>query len=337
VPAILNVAIIGPGWVAGAYMDVFRKRGDIHVAHVVGRTVESAQQFANRYGLNCACHGSYEPVMKDPAVDIVGIFTPHHRHAEEIVAAAQAGKHMIIEKPVVLTLEELRSVRAAVKRAGVKTIVGFVLRWNPLLNLIRRNIDEGHLGRIIFAQADYLHGLVGKPYTKPWHFRRDIGGSSLLLAGCHAVDALRYLVGQPVAEVQAYSTSRTAEFEYPPTEILLMKFSDGTLGKTASCLECRMPYVFDVQAYGTEGTFRNNQFYANILQGQTHFTTVPTILPDSGDVSHHPFEGEVADFITAINSGSRAMPDLEDAAQTMEICFAADQSVREGGPVKLPL
>lgn len=334
---IWNVAVIGPGWVAGAYMDAFKKRDDIRVTHVVGRTVESAKAFAATYGLTCPCHDNHGPVMNDDSVDIVGVFTPHHLHTEEILAAAKARKHMIIEKPVVLNLDDLRAVRAAVKEAGVKTIVGFVLRWNPLIEMIRRNIDDGHLGKIIFAQADYLHGLIDKPYTKPWHYRRDIGGSSLLLAGCHAVDAVRYLVGRPVVEVQAYNTSQARQFEYPGTEILLMKFDDGSLGKTASCLECKGPYVFDVQVYGTDGTFRNNQFYGNIMQGQSHFATVPTILPDSGDVSHHPFDGEVAEFIDALNTGRRPMPDLEDAAETMEICFAAELSARESRPVKLPL
>jgi UDP-N-acetyl-2-amino-2-deoxyglucuronate dehydrogenase len=334
---IWNVAIVGPGWVAGAYVESFRRRGDVRVTHVVGRTSDKAVAFVEHHGLDSRAHDSLEEALGDEHVDIVGIFTPHDVHAGQVLAAARAGKHMIIEKPVCLTPDELRAVRAAVRQAGVKTIVGFVLRWNPLIALIRRNIDDGHLGRLIFAEADYLHGLIDKPYKKEWYFRRDTGGSSLLLAGCHAVDAVRFLVGRPVVEVQAYSTSRHDEFDYPPTEMLLMKFDDGTLGKTTSCLECKMPYVFNVGVYGTQGTFRNNQFYGDILPGQTNFASIPTVLPDSGDVSHHPFDGEVAEFIDALNTGRRPMPDLEDAAETMEICFAAELSATEGRPVKLPL
>lgn len=333
---IWNVSIVGPGWVATAYMDAFRRRDDIRVTHVVGRTREKAAAFANQYGLDCGVHDRIEDALGND-VDIVGVFTPHDVHVGQITAAAAAGKHMIVEKPLCMNVDELRQIRTAVRAAGVQTIVGFVLRWNPLIGLIRRNISEGHLGRIIFAQCDYLHGLIGKPYTKPWHYRRDIGGSSLLLAGCHAVDAVRFLVGRPVVEVQAYNTSRHDEFEYPPTEILLMKFDDGTVGKTASCLECTMPYVFDAQVYGTEGTFRGNQFYGRIFEGQTHFASIPTILPDSGDVSHHPFDGEVAEFMEALNTGRRPMPDVEDAAETMEICFAAQMSAGEHRPIKLPL
>jgi len=334
---IWNVAIVGPGWVAGAYMEAFRKRDDIRVTRIVGRQRESAAAFARRYDLTCGVYENLAQALDEGNVDIVGVFTPHHFHAKTILTAAKAGKHMIIEKPVALDVEELRTVRAAVKQAGVKTIVGFVLRWNPLLTLIRRNIEAGHLGQIIFAEADYLHGLIGKPYTKPWHLRRASAGTTLLLAGCHAIDAVRFLVGRPVVEVQGYETTRTRELDYPSTGLVMLKFDDGSLGKVTSCIECKMPYVFNVGVYGTEGTFRNNQFYSDILKGQTHFATVPTIMPDSADVSHHPFDGEVAELIDALNSGRRPMPDLEDAAETMEICFAGEMSAQEGRAIRLPL
>jgi len=329
--------MVGSGWVAGAYRESFRKRDDIRVAYVVGRTREHASAFAEKHGLDCPCTARLDDALADPSVDIVGIYTPHNFHAPIAIAAAKAGKHMIIEKPVCLYPEELKAMRAAVHEAGVKTIVGFVLRWNPLLNIIHRNITEGRLGRIIFAETDYLHGIVGEPYTKPWHTTRETGGTSFLLGGCHAIDAIRYLVGRPVVEVSAYSTSRTDGLEYPSTELALLKFDDGSIGKVGCCLEAKMPYVFNVEVYGTAGSFRNNQFAGDLYEGQTGFATIPTILPDSGDVSHHPFDGEVAELIDALNTGRRPMPDIEDAAETMEICFAAEISAKEGKPVRLPL
>lgn len=98
-----------------------------------------------------------------------------------------------------------------------------------------------------------------------------------------------------------------------------------------------MPYVFNVEVYGTGGSFRNNQLAGDMLPGQTGFATIPTILPDSGDVSHHPFDGEVAELIDALNSGRRPMPDLEDAAETTEICLAAEMSAQRNRAVRLPL
>jgi predicted dehydrogenase len=98
-----------------------------------------------------------------------------------------------------------------------------------------------------------------------------------------------------------------------------------------------MPYVFNVEVFGTKGTFRNNQLAGDLLAGQTGFATVPTVLPDSADVSHHPFEGEVDHFLDCLRRNRRPLPDLEDAAETTEICLAAEQSARTGRPVRLPL
>ena len=334
---VRNVAIVGPGWVAGAYLTAFRKRDDVRVTHVVGRKLARAKSFVEQHNLDCRAHDDLHEALADKSVDIVAVLTPNNLHAEQTIAAAKAGKHVIIEKPVCLTLPELKAMRAAVRAAKVKTIVGYVLHWNPLLQIIRRHIAEGHLGKIIYAETDYLHGIVGKGYTKPWHTKLATAGTSLLLGGCHAVDAIRFLVGRPVVEVSAYNTGRTKELDYPGTEIALLKFDDGSIGKVGSCLECNMPYVFNVEVFGTKGSFRNNQLAGDMLKGQTGFATIPTILPDSADVSHHPFDGEVEHFIDCLNRNRRPVPDLEDAAETTEVCLAAALSAQRGRPVGLPL
>lgn len=332
-----NVAIVGPGWVAGAYLEVFRQRDDVHVTHVVDATEAGARAFVEAHNLDAAVHDRIEAALADKALDIVGVYTPHHLHASLAIAAAKAGKHLIVEKPLCLSLEELKAMRQAVRSAGVKSITGFVLRWNPLLEIIRRNVAGGTLGDIIFAEVDYLHSIVGKPYTKPWHCTRKTGGTSMLMGGCHAVDAIRFIVDQPVLEVSGVSTTRTQALDYPSTEIALLKFAGGSVGKVSVCLECVMPYVFNVEVFGTRGSFRNNRFAGDLFQGQTGFASIPTITPDSSDVSHHPFAGEVDHFIRCLSEDRRPLPDIEDAAETIEICLATEMSAREGRPIKLPL
>lgn len=332
-----NVAIVGPGWVAGAYLDVFSKRDDVRVTRVVSSTGAGAKAFVEARNLDAAVHDSMQPVLADASVDIVGIFTPHHLHAPQAIAAAKAGKHLILEKPICLSLEELKSLREAARSTGIKSITGFVLRWNPLLEMIRRNIVAGTIGDIIFAEVDYLHSIVGKPYTKPWHLSRKTGGTSMLMGGCHAVDAIRFLVGKPVIEVSGVQATRTRELEYPSTEIALLKFADGSVGKVSVCLECVMPYVFNVEVFGTKGTFRNDQFAGDLFKGQTRFASVPTITPDSSDVTHHPFAGEVDHFIRCLCDDVRPLPDIDDAAETIQICLATEMSAQQGRPIKLPI
>lgn len=334
---VWNVAMVGPGWVAGAYLEVFRKRDDVRVSHVVDATKAGGQAFVEAHNLDAAVRDRLDPVLADKTVDIVGVYTPHHLHAPLAIAAAKAGKHLIVEKPLCLNLEDLRAMRAAAKSTGIKSITGFVLRWNPLLEIIRRHIVDGHIGDIIFAEVDYLHSIVGKPYTKAWHLSRATGGTSMLMGGCHAVDAIRFLVGKPVVEVSGVQTTRTKELEYPSTEIALLKFADGSAGKVSVCLECVMPYVFNVEVFGTRGSFRNNQFAGDLFKGQTGFASFPTIMPDSSDVNHHPFAGEVDHFLRCLHEDRRPLPDIEDAAETIEICLATEMSAQQHRPIKLPL
>jgi len=97
-----------------------------------------------------------------------------------------------------------------------------------------------------------------------------------------------------------------------------------------------MPYRFNIGVYGTEGSVRNNQVFApKLFPGQNDFMKIPCVLPDSGDVTHHPFQGEASHFLDCILEDQRPFPDLEDAAQTQAVCFAADLSAESGKPVRV--
>ena len=123
-----------------------------------------------------------------------------------------------------------------------------------------------------------------------------------------------------------------------PTTVLICKFKDGTVGKTASILDCKMPYQFNVDVIGTKGTIRDNRLWSEtMLPGQNDWSTIPTILPSSGDVTHHPFNGQIEAFAAGILDGASVLPDLDDAVKTHELIFAAERSAATGRPVKLPL
>jgi predicted dehydrogenase len=99
-----------------------------------------------------------------------------------------------------------------------------------------------------------------------------------------------------------------------------------------------MPYQFNIDVVGTKGTIRDNRVWSETLfPGQTGWSTVPTILPDSGDVAHHPFNGQIEAFAAAILDGKPVLPDINDAIKTHELIFAADRSAETGKTVKLPL
>lgn len=334
-----GVAIQGAGWVAEEHIRAYQRNPHTFIAAIGSRTLEGAQAKADNWGLSCPVYDDLEKMLANPEVDIVSICTPNDRHADETVLVAQAGKHILIEKPPAISLDGLRAMRSAVSKAGVKTLVGFVLRWNPLLCLARKLVEDGTLGHIVLAQIDYWHHISGDdaPPLYRWLVLKEKAGSIFLAGGSHAVDAARWLVGSEVEEVYAYSTAPKGDYDYPPTTVALLRFASGTIAKISTCVEAYTPYVFNVDLLGDKGSLRDNRLYSSNLVGQRDWATIPTIVPGSGDVSHHPFQGEIDHFVDCIVNDVESPLNLEDGAKTTEVCLAADISAAEGRPVSLPL
>jgi predicted dehydrogenase len=333
----IGAGVVGTGWVSGEHLRWYRADPRFRVAAICGRTVEKARQKADELGLeDVRCYDDYAKMLADPEVQAVSICTPPHLHPEQTIRAAEAGKHILIEKAVANDPASLGKMLRAVQSAGVRTVVSFVLRWNPQFILIRRMLDSGATGRIFYAEVDYWHN-IGPQYPQyRWNVKKDVAGSSFLSAGCHAVDAIRFFTGDEVAEVSAYCTQVNPDYEYPPTVVGVLKFRGGAVGKVSSVLEGRFPYLFNIDLLGERGSIRDNRIWApEFFAGSTGWVEVPTVRPDSGDVTHHPFQGEIAHFGDCILSGTESFVNLADAAKTHAVCYALDRSAAGHRPVKL--
>ena len=333
-----GIAVHGAGWVAGEYIKAFARNPHCRVRVVNSRREASARARLAEAGVEADVATDYEGVLRRPDVDVVAVCTPSDRHPDDTVAAAAAGKHLVIEKPVALDLPNLRRMRAAVRRAGVRSVVGFVLRWNPLLATVKALIDDGVLGRIFLAETGYFHDIGPWYRGYAWATTRAAGGSTMLFSGCHAVDALRWLAGE-VTEVSAYETrGHNRDYEYAPSVVASLKLAGGGVGVVAASFEVPMPYTFPVQLHGTEGAFRDGRLYSTArFPGPTDGIRIPSVGPDSGDVTHHPFQGEVDRFVACVRDGRESHCNLDDAVKTHEVCLAIDRSAAGGQPVRLPL
>src|SRR5207247_9882720 len=140
---------------------------------------------------------NFDALLARPDVDIVSITTPPDSHADLTLRAARAGKQLCIEKPLALDWKSCLDMQKAVRQCGVKTVVSFCLHWNPSLNNTQSMIDQGAIGRPYYVDVDYWHGLKSWYPQYPWSVKKPQGGSSLLSAGCHAVDAVRWFAGGP--------------------------------------------------------------------------------------------------------------------------------------------
>ena len=335
----LGVAIHGVGDVAFAHAASWIRNPQAEIVSVSSRSRQSAPRLVDKFGLECSVHDTYDQVLADDRVDVVNLSGPSQVHTEQAVAAANAGKHVLVEKAMALTMDENRAIRDAIAAAGVKSIVSFVLRWNPLLETLRSLLAQNAIGQMLYVEVDYWHGLG--PWYTGWGWAHTVktGGSANLLAGCHAIDALRWLSGREAVEVSAMSNNKKGLYEYDANVVAIMKLDDGSIAKSSTLLDAEIPYSFNIDLVGTEGALRDNRIWSKkILPGQKGWTAVPTILPDSGDVQHHPFDAQIDHFVECILEDRESHCNVADAYRTHELCMAIDRSLAEGGRVvRLPL
>jgi predicted dehydrogenase len=336
----MGVGIIGTGWVSDEYIRSFEMNPHTRVIAICSREKGKAQAKAEQHGLkNCAAVTRPEELVKLPGLDIVCINTPNFLHADQAVLAAEHRKHIVIEKPIAINWQDMKRMKDAVDKAGVTTIVGFVLRWNPLFMTVKKMLADGVLGKVNYAEVDYLHAITKDYKCYPWSVKKETGGSILQVGGCHAVDGLRWFMNDEAVQVVALSSKFRPDFEQDTTITFVAKFKSGSMGKVCCSYDVANPYIYNLEVFGSKGTVINNRVWAKeSFPGQEGWITIPTTTPDSGDVSHHPFPNEVDHFVACIEAKKRTIVDLDDAIKTFEIIEAADRSAaNDGAAVKLPL
>ncbi len=338
---MVRVGLVGYGWAATAHITSFNEIDGVEVTAVCSRRTLDADELSAKHGSKIAVFNDFAEMCGRDDIDLVSICTPHPMHPEQVEIAAAAGKNLVIEKPVAIDLEGLRRVETAVAQSGVKAIVCFEVKVVGHFQAMRSMIEQGLIGNIHYGECDYFHG-IGPWYGQyGWNKRADFGGSSLLTAGCHALDGLLWLMKGRPREVFSYATtSKRPEFqayEYPTTTVTLMQFEDGRLGKTASVIDAMQPYLLSVQLIGSEGTIWNDKFHSEVLQGldKNDWSRMNAQMVGSGDVAHHPYRLLFEDFIDSIREDRPTQYSFEDSIFSHRVCLAADLSAAERRQVLL--
>jgi predicted dehydrogenase len=336
----LGVGIVGIGWVAHEHIRAYVQNPHCQVVALASHDRQNGEAARERHGLSDArVYTDYHDLLQDDRVEVVSICSTNERHAEQGIAAAQAGTHVLVEKPIALNLEDLRRLEQAVVAAGVKSQGGFELHWSPYFQSIHNMIDHDFFGPLYYGECDYFSGNWEQWYPGyGWVKTRERGGSALPAAGVHAVDALRQFMRSEASEVFAYAGNYTRVMDWDATILTIVHFENGAVGKVGCTLEGNVKYTFNVRLHGPKGTLVNDRFRTTFLEpGLEGWAHLPTILPDTPEVTHHPFPGEIDDLIDAIRHDRPARLDIREDLKTYEIAFAAEQSAREGKPVQLPL
>lgn len=331
-----NVGIIGYSWAAGAHIEAINKTSLAQVTAICSSRELDSAEISAKHGGTIKCYTDLSKMLSDPDLDIVSICSYPADHAEQAIQSARAGKHLIIEKPIALSWDDCLAVKSAVDEAGVKTCVCFECRFSSQLLATKAIIDNGLLGKIHYAEVDYYHG-IGPWYAQfRWNVKKSAAGSSLLSAGCHALDALMLCMGHEVESVNSLATFSEnrdfAKYEYPTTSVSIIKFKDGRIGKVASVIDCLQPYYFHIHLVGSEGSLLDNKFHSTKLEGlnKNNWSELSMKMLDSGDVSDHPYQSQFEAFFQAVEKGEEMpLTSLTDALYTHEVIFAADKSAAE--------
>ena len=337
----IKIGIVGLGWVSQGHMHAFKEHPEVEVTAVCSRRNWEREALEAQYGAGVRFYQNYAEMLHDPEVEVVDICSEHRLHVDQAILAAEHGKHVMIEKPISLDYADLKRLYAVMEKTGVKSTVYFELRFIPHFNLIQSLLKQGMLGELHYLEVDYYHG-IGPWYGQyAWNVKKSEGGSSLLTAGIHALDALLYFKGSDVEEVQAYSVKSRAdvfqEYEYDTSSIALIRFKDGSVGKCASCIDARQPYLFNIHLLGSEGTVWNNKVSSTRLEGVTPgaWIDIPTMQAESGDVLAHPYGPQIDHFVQCLKEGRDSSINFAAAYKTHQVAFAIEKSLAERRAVKL--
>lgn len=337
-----RVGLVGYGSIAAAHLAALDLIDGIEVAAIcTSRSVDPAELRGTR-GHPAEIVRDLDELLARPDIDVIDLCSRSNLHASQAIASARAGKHLIIEKPIALTLEDLRSVEAAVRDAGVRTCIGFEVRFSPQFTVTKSIVDGDLIGPIHYAEVDYYDIIGPEVRQYEWNLRRDGGGSSLLSAGCHALDGLMMFMGGQVTEVTSYTTSSPhpnySRYEYPTSSVTIMRFADGAIGKVASIIDAHEPYYLRVHLVGSDGAILDGKLWSTRIAGlqRDRWTELGVRLEGSVDPVQDEYRPQFQAFFDALDAdGEMPLTSLADAMKTFEVIFAADRSAALGRPVAM--
>jgi len=258
----VRTGFIGAGGMARYWLNAFRQVEAARVIAVADVLPEAAEKAAAKFGIPNV-HAGLDICDRDD-LDLICITTPDHLHAEPFVRALQAGKHVIVEKPLGNTMEDLHTMCAAARDSDRKVLVGHVLQFMPYFMQVKDLIDAGEVGEVFYLEADYIHNLRGQAH--PSRFNSAIGMNwwlqeekPMVGGGTHPLGALSWFLNSPPVEVQAYSHRLVfPQMVHDASMVAIFRFACGAIAKVTALYWCVTPYAEanHLAVYGTKATIR---------------------------------------------------------------------------------
>lgn len=336
----IAVGVISCSGMAQSHMEAIIQNNNAELKMICDINQELLADVAKKYDITNTTT-DYREMLANPEIEAVVIVTPDQTHCEIAVAALEAGKHVLCEKPMALTIEDCQTIIDAEKKAKTKLMIGQICRFTPGFVKAKELIDKGEIGELFFVETEYAHDY--SEMTSEW--RMDPLRHGFLGGGCHAVDLARWIAGDPI-EVMAYSNHKMLK-NWPTDDctIAIFKFHNDVIGKVFVSTGCKRNYTMRSVFYGSKGTIITDNtspfmtvFTDTLKNDKEMFNSVhqkcsiPVQYPIS--INNHNTIGEIAEFIDCIINDRPVSMTAVEGAKTVVASLAAVEASAKGKPVE---
>lgn len=342
--------IIGCGMIAQFHAKAIADLENATLAACYDMAGERAKQFGEEQG--CQAYDDLDAMLADENVHVVTICSPSGAHLEPAVAAAKAGKHVIVEKPLEITLERCDAIIDACREAGVKLAVIFPSRFHESSQLMKQAIDSGRFGRLTMGDS-YVKWFRTQEYYDSGQWRgtwKLDGGGALMNQAIHSVDLLTWLMG-PVSEISAHTDTLAHErIEVEDTAVATLRFENGALGVIEATTAAFPGWLKKIELHGSKGSAALEEesivqwSFADetdedeaLRQRMKDNTETGGGAADPTAIGHHGHTMLFHDALDAIAEDREPAVNGAEGRRSVEIILAIYQAAEEGKAVSLPL
>ncbi len=335
--------IVGCGLIAPHHAESILAGSNSKLVAVCDIIEEKAREFAEKYNLE-KYYTDYRQMIDEAGMDIVCVCTPSGNHGEIAVYAANAGKHLLVEKPIETTREKMDEIIRAVKKNNVKMNSVFQIRTEPAFIAVKKAIEEGRFGDIILADA-YLKSYRSQEYydSADWRGKWELdGGGALMNQGIHGVDILLWLAGD-VESVFARVGTKARNIEVEDTAVAMLKFKNGAFGiiEGTTSVYPGQPKKFEI--HGKKGSVVIGEKGIEVWQIEGNDEEkAPQLHKNGDDTANDPGKFAltshlilVEDLTEAIENDRRPLIPPEEGRKAVDLILAIYESARTGKEIKL--
>src|SRR6202521_1447100 len=323
----LRVACIGMGWWSDVLADAIERSGKLKIISCYTRSEEKRAVFAAKYA--CRAAKSYETILADSEVEAIINTTPNDVHLPTTRAAAAAGKHVFLDKPIANTVSDGRGITESCRKAGIVLALGYQRRRESHFRWIRRQIDDGTFGRLVNAEANISRDRLGKIDLSSWRYTAEgMPGGVMLQIGIHYTDVLEYLLG-PVKAVSGRFVRLVLPGDNPDVASLVLEHENGALSTlNASYASASEYYLMNI--YGKEASA-----YYDLHQGLRVLKRGATRADPVACPKNDPIVEELEEFAAAVRGEAEPEMDGERSTASLAVILAGIRSAKEGRRVEV--